>query len=123
MRAGALRLQHVTIAIPPGGEDRARAFYGGLLGLQEKAVLPKLDPATFIWFGAGGDNELHLQLVAEAPPDKPHFCLAVDELDELRARLETAGIETADPTPILGRPRFMCRDPFGNRIELVHIDA
>ncbi len=118
-----MRLQHVTIAIPPDGSDRARAFYGGVLGLQEKPVLPKLDPASFIWYGAGGDNELHLQLAAEAPPDKPHFCLAVDDLDELRTRLEGLGVETVDPTPLLGRPRFMCRDPFGNRIELTQIDG
>ena len=118
-----MRLQHVTIAIPPDGAERARAFYGGLLGLEEKPVLPKLDPARFIWYAAGGDNELHLQLMPESPPDKPHFCLAVDELDELRARLEAAGFETIDPTPLVGRPRFMCRDPFGNLIELARIDA
>jgi catechol 2,3-dioxygenase-like lactoylglutathione lyase family enzyme len=118
-----LRLQHVTVAIPPDGAVRARAFYGGLLGLDEKPVLPKLDPAMFIWYAAGGENELHLQLTAERPPDKPHFCLALDDLDELRTRLEAAGVETDDPTPLDGRPRFMCRDPFGNRIELTHIDG
>jgi catechol 2,3-dioxygenase-like lactoylglutathione lyase family enzyme len=113
-----MRLQHVTIAIPPDGAERARSFYGGLLGLVEKPVLPKLDPSSFIWYAAGGDNELHLQLTPEPPPDKPHFCLAVDDLDELRARLVAASVETVDPTPLDGRPRFMCRDPFGNRIEL-----
>ncbi|HEX4519651.1 MAG TPA: VOC family protein [Gaiellaceae bacterium] len=118
-----MRLQHVTIAIPLDGTGEARAFYGNLLGLDEKPVLPNLDPARFVWYAAGGDNELHLQLSPEPPPDKPHFCLAVDDLDELRGRLEGAGVETIDPTPILGRPRFMCRDPFGNLIELVHIDG
>jgi catechol 2,3-dioxygenase-like lactoylglutathione lyase family enzyme len=118
-----MRLQHVTIAIPPDGAVRARGFYGDLLGLREKPVLPKLDPAKFIWYAAGGDNELHLQLTHETPPGKPHFCLAVDELEELRARLEGAGTETTDPTPLLGRPRFMCRDPFGNLIELTHVEG
>jgi catechol 2,3-dioxygenase-like lactoylglutathione lyase family enzyme len=118
-----MRLQHVTIAIPPDRAEEARAFYGGLLELVEKPVLPKLDPSRFIWYAAGGDNELHLQLTTGSPPDKPHFCLAVDELGELRARLEGAGVETVDPTPLLGRPRFMCRDPFGNLIELTHIDG
>jgi catechol 2,3-dioxygenase-like lactoylglutathione lyase family enzyme len=116
-----MRLQHVTIAIPPEGAELARAFYGGLLGLVEKPVLPRLDPAAFIWYEAGGDNELHLQLTGEQPPDKPHFCLVVDDLGELRERLEAAEIETADPTPLEGRPRFMCRDPCGNRIELTHL--
>ena len=30
-----MRLQHVSIAIPRGGEEQARAFYGGLLGLSD----------------------------------------------------------------------------------------
>jgi catechol 2,3-dioxygenase-like lactoylglutathione lyase family enzyme len=118
-----VRLQHVTVAVPPGREDDARAFYAGLLGLREKPVLPKLDPSRFIWFAAGGDNELHLQLTPESPPDKAHFCLVHDELDELRERLEAAGIQTRDPTELVGRPRFMCRDPFGNLIEFVRLDA
>ncbi|RYF93923.1 MAG: glyoxalase, partial [Caulobacteraceae bacterium] len=28
-------IDHVQIAIPPGGEERARPFYGDLLGLTE----------------------------------------------------------------------------------------
>ena len=36
----------------------------------------------------------------------------------LRRRLEDAGIETNDTDEIGGRPRFFCRDPFGNRVEL-----
>ena len=57
-------------------------------------------------------------LVDEAPPDRPHFCLAVEDLDGLRARLEAGGVKTQDSTPLVGRPRFTCRDPFGNLVEL-----
>ena len=32
---GIVGLDHVQIAAPPGCEDAARAFYGGLLGLLE----------------------------------------------------------------------------------------
>jgi catechol 2,3-dioxygenase-like lactoylglutathione lyase family enzyme len=114
-----MRLQHVSVAIPPDGRDAARAFYGGVLGLEERDVPPKLDPAELIWFRVGGDLELHLFSTDEPPPRSAHFCLLVDEdLDGLRARLDAAGAETADTTEIVGRPRFMCRDPFGNRIEL-----
>jgi hypothetical protein len=82
-------------------------------------VPPKLDPSQFVWFRAGGDLELHCILAAEPPPQRPHFCLAVDEdLDALRARLEDAGVETSDATEIVGRPRFFCRDPFANLVEL-----
>jgi catechol 2,3-dioxygenase-like lactoylglutathione lyase family enzyme len=119
-----VRLQHVSIAIPPDGAERARAFYGRLLGLEEREVPPKLDAARLVWFRVGGDCELHLMLDDERPPERPHFCLVVDgDLDELRARLEEAGVETRDPTEIVGRPRFMCRDPFGNLVELTRFEA
>lgn len=118
-----MRLQHVSIVIPPDGADAARAFYGGLLGLEERAVLPKLDPARFIWFRAGGDLELHLILGDEVPSERAHFCLVVDELEGLRDRVDAAGFETRDATELVGRPRFFCRDPFGNLVELTRIDS
>ena len=117
-----MRLQHVSVAIATDGADAARAFYGNLLGLEEKPVPPKLDPNELVWFRVGGDLELHLMRTGDDPPPSAHFCLAVDSgLDELRARIESAGIETRTPTEIVGRPRFMCRDPFGNLVELTEL--
>ena len=112
-------LQHVSIPIPPDGRSEARAFYGGLFGLEERDVPPKLDPAELIWFSVGDDLELHLFESHEPAPRAQHFCLRIASgLDELRHELEAAGIETHDSTEIVGRPRFFCRDPFGNRVEL-----
>jgi len=114
----------VSIAIAADGADEGRAFYGRLLGLEEKPVPPKLDPDQLVWFDLGGDLELHLMQTGDAPPRGAHFCIAVDDrLDELRGRLETAGVETSTPTEIVGRPRFMCRDPFGNLVELTQLPA
>ena len=118
-----MRLQHVSIAISPDGADSARRFYGDLLGLEERDVPPKLDRSRLIWFRAGGDLELHLMMEDERPPERPHYALVVDGgLDELRARLDGAGVETTTPTEIVGRPRFMCRDPFGNLLELTQFE-
>jgi catechol 2,3-dioxygenase-like lactoylglutathione lyase family enzyme len=116
-----LRLQHVSIAVPADRAGEARAFYGSVLGLEERDVLPALDPSRFIWYRAGGDCEVHLLLTDEPPPGAPHFCLAVDDVEGLRGRLEAAGVETREATPIVGRPRFTCRDPFGNLIELARV--
>jgi catechol 2,3-dioxygenase-like lactoylglutathione lyase family enzyme len=119
-----VRLQHVSIAIAPDGAGEARAFYGGLLGLAEKPVPPKLDPDELVWFDLGGDLELHLMQTGDGPPPNAHFCLAVGAgLDGLRARIEAAGVETRTPTEIVGRPRFTCRDPFGNLVELTQLRA
>jgi catechol 2,3-dioxygenase-like lactoylglutathione lyase family enzyme len=119
-----MRLQHVSIAIPPDGADRARSFYGDLLGLEERDVPPKLDPTRLIWFRVGGDLELHLLMADDPPPEHAHFCLVVDgDLGALRSRLEAAGVATRDATEIVGRPRFFCHDPFGNLVELSRIDS
>ena len=116
-----LELQHVSIPMPQDGHDAARAFYGGLLGLDERDVPPTLDPSELIWFRIGGELELHLFDSEETPLQSQHFCLRLGGaggLDELRAKLEAAGVEVRDTQEIVGRPRFMCRDPFGNRLEL-----
>ncbi len=118
-----MRLQHVAIPIPVDGADRAREFYGGVLGLEERDVLPNFDPASFIWYRVGGDLELHLMLLEETPANRPHFCLVVDDLGSVRSRLEAAGILTRDGTEVVGRLRFSCRDPFGNLIELARIES
>jgi catechol 2,3-dioxygenase-like lactoylglutathione lyase family enzyme len=114
-----LELQHVSVPMPAGGHERARAFYGGVLGLEERDVPPKLDASQLVWFRVSGDCELHVFASDESPLRGQHFCLRVDGgLVELRRRLEHAGAEVTDTTEIVGRPRFMCRDPFGNRVEL-----
>ena len=114
-----LELQHVSIAVPPGRRNEARAFYGDLLGLDECVVPPKLNPEELIWFRVGDDLELHLFDSNEPAPRSHHFCLRIDSgLEALRRRLEDAGIETHETDEIVGRPRFFCRDPFGNRVEL-----
>jgi catechol 2,3-dioxygenase-like lactoylglutathione lyase family enzyme len=113
-----VRLQHVSLCFPPGAYGEVRAFYGGVLGLDEIPVPPKLDPDRFVWFGGGsGDLELHL-MPGEVLGGEQHPCLAVDDLEGLRARLEAGGYELREGSEIVGRPRFFCRDPFGNLLEL-----
>jgi catechol 2,3-dioxygenase-like lactoylglutathione lyase family enzyme len=117
-----MRLQHVSIPFPGDGHEQARAFYGGVLGLREKEPPSSLGRDEVIWYEAGPDElELHLFVDREQAHARQHLALAVDDAGALRARLDDAGYETTDTEPIHNRPRFFCRDPFGNRLELTTI--
>ena len=120
-----MTLQHVSVIVPVNGAEAARGFYGALLGLVERDVLPALDPSGYIWYRAGGEREIHLMLAEDPVPEtKAHFCLSVrGGLDALRERLELHGVETRDGTSIEKRRRFTCHDPFGNLVELAELDT
>jgi catechol 2,3-dioxygenase-like lactoylglutathione lyase family enzyme len=122
--AAVRRLQHVSTPYRRGAQADVRAFYGGVLGLVEKPVPDSLAGQELVWFEAGPDEvELHF-LPDPVPPDaaaQRHLCLEVSDLDGWRRKLESAGVETSDQEPIPNRPRFFCRDPFGNLIELTTI--
>jgi len=115
---GIVGLDHVQLAIPTGAEDRAREFYVDLLGLKEIPKPPQLSPQG-CWL-EGGEVRLHLGVDPDfRPARKAHVALLTNDLAALRARLEAAGQETRDDTPIKGYARFFTSDPFGNRIELM----
>lgn len=120
----SFRLQHVSIPRPPGSEAQTRAFYGDLLGLPEIPAPNSISDMEVIWFRVSEDAELHC--FREEPLDDPsirHFCLVVEDLSALRGKLSGAGFAPYDVEPIPGRPRFFCRDPFGNIIEFTSIEG
>ncbi|HXG25499.1 MAG TPA: VOC family protein [Candidatus Binatia bacterium] len=112
-------IDHVLLSIPRGGEDRARAFYGGVLGLREVPKPPPLDTHGGCWFTAPG-VDIHVGVEEPfRPARKAHVALVVEDLDGLRAALEAAGAEVQDDDAPIGVRRFYAFDPFGNRLELV----
>jgi catechol 2,3-dioxygenase-like lactoylglutathione lyase family enzyme len=117
------RLQHVSSPYAAGLQAEIRHFYGEVLGLTELAVPESLHDMNLVWFSAGDGLELHF---FEGPPDpgtRRHFCLDIEDLDETRRALGSAGVETEDADPIPNRPRFFCRDPVGNLVELTSIEG
>ncbi|GAA0284447.1 VOC family protein [Rhodovulum strictum] len=111
-------LHHVQLAMPEGGTTAARAFYGGLLGLEEEAR-PETIGGEGLWFRRG---ELRIHLGAEPgfrPARKAHPALMVRKLDALAERLERAGLDLRRDGRVSGLRRIFVDDPFGNRIELV----
>jgi len=110
-------IDHVQLAAPPGCEDSARAFYGGLLGLEELPKPPALAARGGCWFRAG-ELELHIGVEDDfRPARKAHPGFVVDDLAGLRARLAEHGIEVREDDALAGVARFYADDPFGNRLE------
>jgi catechol 2,3-dioxygenase-like lactoylglutathione lyase family enzyme len=111
-------LDHVQLACPPGGEDEARRFYGGLLGLSEIEKPEPLRSRGGVWFECGA-QQLHLGVEEPfAPARKAHPALLVGSvaaLEELASRLDSVRWDADLP----GATRFYAFDPFGNRIELI----
>lgn len=115
---GVVGLDHVQLAIPPGGEDRARWFFAGLLGMTEVPKPANLSPSG-CWF-TGGGAALHIGVDPEfRPATKAHPAFLVDDLAALRARLAETGCPICEDKPVAGYARFFTEDPFGNRIELM----
>lgn len=108
-------LDHVQLAMPQGGEDAARAFYGGLLGLTEAPKPAALAGRGGVWF-TGGGLQLHLGVETPfQPARKAHPALVVTDLAAAHSTLPAPSAISALP----GLRRFYVADPFGNRIEIL----
>ena len=117
-----LTLDHVQLAAPAGCEDAARAFFVGLLGLEEKPKPASMQASGGVWFVAGM-LELHVGVQANfRPAKKAHVGLRagnVPVLEALAVRLEAAGHAPRWDARLPGFKRFFVDDPWGNRLEVL----
>jgi catechol 2,3-dioxygenase-like lactoylglutathione lyase family enzyme len=112
-------IDHVQLAMPAGGENAARDFYGDLLGMAESPKPLELAVRGGIWFESGS-VQLHLGVDGDFhPARKAHPALRCSAFAALTRRLRLAGIELIDDGSIPGVVRCHVHDPFGNRIELI----
>lgn len=117
--AVATAIDHVQVAIPAGGEDAARAFYGNLLGLREIDKPANLLGGGGVWLQTGS-LQIHLGTDAKfTPATKAHVAFRVADVDAVRARLAAAGHPIREDEPLPGYRRFYTEDPFGNRVEVL----
>jgi catechol 2,3-dioxygenase-like lactoylglutathione lyase family enzyme len=115
-----LSIDHVQLAMPPGEEAKARAFFGNLLGLTEIPKPPELAKRGGAWFQSG-NVQLHIGVEEDfRPARKAHPAFLVEDIAGLIARIQHAGyeVDTSQP-PLEGYRRAHIFDPFGNRIELM----
>jgi catechol 2,3-dioxygenase-like lactoylglutathione lyase family enzyme len=114
-----VRIDHVQVSCPPGGEDVARAFYRDALGMTEVTKPPALAARGGCWFRAG-DAELHVGVEQDfRPARKAHPAFAVGDLDACARTLADSGFPVTWDDTIPGRRRFHTNDGHGNRIEIL----
>jgi catechol 2,3-dioxygenase-like lactoylglutathione lyase family enzyme len=116
MRPG---IHHVMVAMPVGGEERARQFYDALLRLEEIEKPASLRGRGGVWFMTG-NLQLHLGVDPDfRPAEKAHVAFEVVGLTGVQHRLAAAGYDTTGDELLPGFDRCYVKDPFGNRIELL----
>lgn len=116
-----LSLHHAQITIPKGAEDEARAFYCGVLGLNEIAKPEALAGRGGFWLEVG-DRQVHVgteDKSVDRRASKAHVAYLVDDIETARNHLRANGVDIIEGIPIPGYERFEFRDPFGNRVEFL----
>lgn len=112
---------HVQVAIPVGGEDEARGFYGGLLGLNEIPKPPELVVWGGCWFELPEGTCGQLQLGVDPdfhPARKAHVAFAASDVTGLAEMARSQGREVVEDQSD-GAERVYIYDPFGNRLEFM----
>lgn len=114
-----LRIDHVQLAMPRGGEALGRAFYTGVLGMREIEKPEPMRASGGAWFRSGA-VELHLGVEPDfRPARKAHPAIAVADLDLLAERCAAQGVVPGWDSRYPGVRRFYLADPFGNRLEFL----
>jgi len=112
-------IDHVQLAMPAGGDEKARSFYGELLAITETPKPAHLARRGGLWF-EDGDLKIHLGIEEDfRAAKKAHPALLVKGLDKLIEKCTSAGYEVVSGDRLEGYQRVYVSDPFGNRIELI----
>ena len=123
--ASILGFQHVNIRIPASAEAQGRAFYLEFLGLREIEKPASLSERGGFW-AAAGQSVLHVSVESgvDHAATRAHVAYEVAGLAEWDRRLSAIRINVDRAQPkIPGWNRLQFRDPFGNLIEMMELEA
>ena len=114
-----LQIDHVQLAAPKGSEDRARHFFGDILGLKEIEKPEILKKRGGVWFLIG-NQQLHIGIEEPfSPAKKAHPAFEIEQIEALKRHLTNNKIDYQVDHLLPGANRIFLHDPFGNRIELL----
>jgi catechol 2,3-dioxygenase-like lactoylglutathione lyase family enzyme len=122
-----IRLHHVQVACPPGGEDAARRFYALGLGLTEVEKPDDLKARGGVWLRAYDEHEavaaeLHVGVEDPfVPARRAHPAFVVDDLEGAAHAVGAVGgdVDWSQRHTFDGYQRFHVLDPHGNRVEVL----
>ena len=111
-------IDHVQLAMPPGGEELATWFYEEVLGVPRVPKPPHLAVRGGCWFERGS-LRIHLGVQDDfTPATKAHPAFSVVDVDRVEQSLQRAGIAVRRRDDPIDPDVLDVDDPFGNRIEL-----
>ena len=123
MKVNAKRITHVTLAVPAGEHEKARAFYSGVLGLEEIPRPAALNAVYDLMWFRFLDILLHLDFTPPwvTPAENRHVAFEVGGLPAFRRYLEGHGATIREAVALPDRERFYLLDPFGNYFEIIEM--
>jgi catechol 2,3-dioxygenase-like lactoylglutathione lyase family enzyme len=116
-----LGFDHVQLSAPAASEEEAREFFGKILGMREIPKPVNLQRRGGVWFQVGS-QELHIGIEDPRnfhPNKKAHPAFEVRDVNDLRLRLISKGIQVRTDEALEGTDRFYAEDPYGNRLEFL----
>ena len=100
-------IDHVQLAMPAGEEEKARAFYTGVLGIEETPKPPHLAKRGGAWFERG-NLKIHLGVEKDfRPAKKAHPALLVRNLSEIVERCRQADTKRRRTSRLKATSGFM----------------
>ena len=105
MRINIKSFNHIQICIPPGEEEKAREFYGKLLGLEEIEKPEILRSNGGFWYKIA-DIQLHIGIEETRSSSKRHPAFDVENLEKIKEYLRGNGVKIKDEVSTPGFDRF-----------------
>jgi catechol 2,3-dioxygenase-like lactoylglutathione lyase family enzyme len=116
-----LGIDHIQLAAPVGSEEKAREFFGGVLGWREIPKPEALIKRGGVWFQCG-THQVHIGVQKDfVPAMKAHPAFLVQNIDDLKEELIQKEVQVIEDNARAdeGVKRFYVSDPFGNRLEFL----
>lgn len=114
-----MKLDHIQLAMPKGGEDAARSYFIDILDMEEETKPYPLSERGGCWF-RHGSVRLHIGAQSDfSPQKKAHPAFLTHDLKELETKLKERGHTIVWDDSLPNRERFYSTDPFGNRLEFM----